>query len=58
MSIRGNPTVSINATTGVEIGLCHQLSSRIVLDVVVGTEFYDLNNRAAVTGLVGLSVRF
>ena len=44
--------------TGVEIGLRHQLSSRIVLDTGVGTEFYGPSDRSALTGTVGLSVGF
>ena len=44
--------------TGVEIGLRHQLSSRVVLDGGVGTEFYGPADRAAVTGTLGVSVGF
>lgn len=44
--------------TGVEIGLRHQLSSRIVLDTGVGTEFYGPSDRSALTGTAGLSVGF
>jgi len=44
--------------TGVEIGLRHQLSSRIVLDGGLGTEFYGPSDRSALTGTVGLSVGF
>ena len=44
--------------TGVEIGLRHQLSSRIVLDTGLGTEFYGPSDRSALTGTIGLSVGF
>lgn len=44
--------------TGIEIGLRHQLSSRIVLDGGLGTEFYGPQDRAALLGTVGLSVGF
>lgn len=44
--------------TGVELGLRHQLSSRIVLDAGLGTEFYGPSDRSALTGTVGLSVGF
>jgi hypothetical protein len=44
--------------TGVEIGLRHQLTSRIVLDGGLGTEFYGPTDRAAVLGTVGVSVGF
>lgn len=38
---------------GVEIGLRHQLSSRIVLDAGLGTELYGPIDRAALLGTVG-----
>ncbi len=44
--------------TGVEIGLRHQLTSRIVLDGGLGTEFYGPSDRAALLGTVGVSVGF
>ena len=44
--------------TGIEIGLRHQLTSRIVLDGGVGTEFYGPSDRSALTGTIGLSVGF
>jgi hypothetical protein len=44
--------------TGAEIGLRHQLTSRIVLDGGLGTEIYGPADRAAVQGTVGLSVGF
>jgi outer membrane putative beta-barrel porin/alpha-amylase len=44
--------------TGVEIGLRHQLTSRIVLDGGLGTEFYGPSDRACVLGTVGVSVGF
>lgn len=44
--------------TGVEIGLRHQLSSRIVLDGGLGTEFVGPADRAALPGTVGMSVGF
>lgn len=43
---------------GIEVGLRHQLSSRIVLDGGLGTEFMGPSDRAAITGTVGLSVGF
>jgi len=44
--------------TGVEIGLRHQLTSRIVLDSGIGTEFVGPSDRSALFGTVGLSVGF
>jgi hypothetical protein len=44
--------------TGFEIGLRHQLTSRIVLDGGLGTEFYGPTDRAALLGTVGVSVGF
>jgi hypothetical protein len=44
--------------TGLEVGLRHQLSSRVVVDAGVGTKFYGPADRAAATGTVGLSVGF
>lgn len=44
--------------TGVELGLRHQLTSRIVLDGGLGTEFLGPTDRAALLGTVGVSVGF
>jgi hypothetical protein len=44
--------------TGIEVGLRHQLTSRIVLDAGLGTEFYGPQDRAALLGTVGMSVGF
>ncbi len=44
--------------TGVEVGLRHQLTSRIVLDGGLGTEFYGPSDRAALLGTFGVSVGF
>ena len=44
--------------TGVEIGLRHQLTSRVVLDGGLGTEFLGPSDRAALLGTVGVSVGF
>lgn len=44
--------------TGVEVGLRHQLTSRIVLDGGLGTEFSGPADRAALLGTMGLSVGF
>jgi len=44
--------------TGIEVGLRHQLTSRIVLDGGLGTEFYGPSDRAALLGTVGVSVGF
>ena len=44
--------------TGIEVGLRHQLSSRIVLDGGLGTEVAGPPDRSAVTGTIGLSVGF
>jgi hypothetical protein len=44
--------------TGLEIGVRHQLSSRIVLDGGLGTEFAGPSDRSAFTGTVGISVGF
>ena len=43
---------------GVEIGVRHQLSSRVVLDGGLGTEFVGPTDRAALLGTVGVSVGF
>jgi hypothetical protein len=51
LSGRRNPT-------GVEVGLRHQFSSRIVLDGGIGTEFSGPSDRSAVLGTVGLSFGF
>ena len=44
--------------TGIEIGLRHQLTSRLVLDGGLGTEFAGPSDRAALLGTIGLSVGF
>ncbi len=44
--------------TGIEVGLRHQLSSRIVLDGGIGTEFAGPSDRSAVFGTLGLSFGF
>jgi hypothetical protein len=44
--------------TGVEAGLRYQLSSRIVLDGGIGTEFAGPPDRSALFGTLGLSVAF
>jgi hypothetical protein len=44
--------------TGCEIGLRHQLTSRVVLDAGLGTEFYGPTDRAALLGTAGVSVGF
>ena len=44
--------------TGVEIGVRHQLTSRVVLDGGLGTEFLGPADRAALLGTVGVSVGF
>ena len=44
--------------TGCEIGLRHQLTSRVVLDAGLGTEFYGPTDLAALLGTVGVSVGF
>ena len=44
--------------TGVEVGIRHQLTSRLVVDAGLGTEFAGPADRAAVLGTVGLSVGF
>ena len=44
--------------TGIEIGLRHQVSSRVVADAGIGTEIYGPSDRAAMTGTIGLSVGF
>ena len=51
--LRGQPN-----NTGIEIGLRHQLSSRVVLDAGLGTEFAGPADRAALLGTVGVSVGF
>lgn len=44
--------------TGVEVGLRHQFSSRIVLDGGLGTEFAGPSDRSAVFGTIGVSFGF
>ncbi|MBX3235863.1 MAG: transporter [Nitrospiraceae bacterium] len=44
--------------TGAEVGLRHQLTSRIVLDAGLGTEFAGPADRAALLGTFGVSVGF
>ena len=44
--------------TGLEIGIRHQLSSRVVLDAGVGTEFLGPSDRSILMGTVGFSVGF
>ena len=44
--------------TGVEVGLRHQLTSRVVLDGGLGTEFAGPSDRLALLGTVGVSVGF
>jgi hypothetical protein len=44
--------------SGVEVGVRHQLSSRVVLDAGVGTELYGPADRATLTGTLGMSVGF
>ena len=44
--------------TGVEVGVRHQFTSRVVLDAGIGTEFLGPSDRAAVQGTVGVSVGF
>lgn len=44
--------------TGIEVGLRHQFSSRLVLDGGIGTEFAGPSDRSAVFGIVGLSIGF
>ncbi|ALA58367.1 transporter [Nitrospira moscoviensis] len=44
--------------TGVEAGIRHQFTSRIVLDAGLGTEFLGPADRIAFQGIVGVSVGF
>lgn len=44
--------------SGLEIGLRHQLTSRVVLDAGLGTEFLGPAERAALLGTLGVSVGF
>lgn len=44
--------------TGIEVGIRHQVSSRIVLDAGLGTEFVGPADRSAIQGTMGLSVGF
>jgi len=44
--------------TGMGIGLRHQVSSRIVFDTGIGTEFWGPSDRSLFFGTVGLSVGF
>ncbi|TAJ10970.1 MAG: hypothetical protein EPO61_01425 [Nitrospirae bacterium] len=55
---RQSDLVGQRNNTGVEIGLRHQLTPRIVLDGGIGTEFYGPADRSALTGTIGLSVGF
>lgn len=47
---RQSDLVGQRNNTGMEVGLRHQLSSRIVVDAGVGTEFYGPSDRPAATG--------
>ncbi len=44
--------------TGIEVGIRHQLTSRVVLDGGLGTEFVGPAERAALLGTMGVSVGF
>jgi hypothetical protein len=55
---RQSDLVGQRNNTGIEIGLRHQLSSRVVLDGGIGTEYIGPSDRSALTGTVGLSVGF
>lgn len=55
---RQSDLVGARNHTGIEFGLRHQLSSRIVVDTGVGTEVLGPTDRSALTGTVGLSVGF
>lgn len=44
--------------TGIEMGLRHQFSQRLVLDGGIGTEFAGPSDRSRILGTVGLSVGF
>ena len=55
---RQSDLVGQRNNTGVEVGIRHQLSSRVVLDGGVGTEFCGPSDRPAVTGTIGMSVGF
>ena len=44
--------------TGIELGIRHQFSSRIMLDGGIGTEFSGPSDWSAVFGTVGLSFGF
>jgi hypothetical protein len=44
--------------TGLELGVRHQLSARVVLDAGAGSEVFGPDERAAWFGIVGLSVGF
>jgi hypothetical protein len=58
MYTRQSDLIGQRNNTGIEIGIRHQLSSRVVLDGGVGTEVYGPVDRAAATGTVGLSIGF
>jgi len=44
--------------TGLEVGIRHQLSPRIVLDGGIGTEVSGPSGRSAILGTIGLSIGF
>jgi hypothetical protein len=44
--------------TGIEAGIRHQVSSRLVLDAGLGTEFAGPSDRSAFFGILGLSMAF
>lgn len=44
--------------TGIGIGLRHQVSSRIVFDAGIGTEFYGPADRSVLFSTIGLSIGF
>ncbi len=55
---RRSARVGDQNATGMELGIRHQLSSRVVLDAGVGTEFAGPSDRSALFGTVGFSVGF
>jgi hypothetical protein len=55
---RQSDLVNQRNNTGIEIGVRHQLSSRIVLDGGLGTEFIGPTDRSVIAGTVGMSVGF
>ncbi|HEY4485320.1 MAG TPA: hypothetical protein VI702_03215, partial [Nitrospiria bacterium] len=55
---RRSERVGDKNATGMELGIRHQLSPRVVLDAGAGTEFAGPADRSVIMGSAGISVGF